>query len=82
MKRQVLKTILFALPKVLALTARRFPAYRDRLKERNLVAWIGLADESIGRVISFRNGRVRSRAGRHPRPDVRMVFQHSLVGSR
>ena len=40
MKRQALKTILFALPKVLDLTARRFPAYRDRLKERNLVAWI------------------------------------------
>lgn len=58
MKRQVLKTILFALPKVLDLTARRFPAYRDRLKERDLVAWIGLMDESIGRVITFRNGRV------------------------
>ena len=75
MKRQVLKTILFALPKVLDLTARRFPAYRDRLRERDLVAWIGLADESIGRVVTFKNGRVRSRAGRHPRPDVRMVFK-------
>ncbi|EUC20302.1 molybdopterin oxidoreductase, partial [Burkholderia sp. BT03] len=31
MKRQVLKTILFALPKLLELTARRFPAYRERL---------------------------------------------------
>jgi hypothetical protein len=46
MKRQVLKTILFALPKVLDLTTRRFPADRDRLKERNLAAWIGLMDES------------------------------------
>jgi len=75
MKRQVLKTILFALPKVLDLTARRFPAYRERLKERNLVAWIGLMDQSMGRVIEFRNGRIRSRAGKHPRPDVRMAFK-------
>ena len=50
MKRQVLKTILFALPKVLDLTARRFPAYRDRLKERNLVAWIGLRDRQLRRL--------------------------------
>jgi trimethylamine-N-oxide reductase (cytochrome c) len=82
MKRQVLKTILFALPKVLDLTARRFPAYRDRLKERDLVAWIGLMDESIGRVITFRNGRVRSRAGRHRRPDVRMAFKDVATALR
>ena len=75
MKRQVLKTILFALPKVLDLTARRFPAYRERLKEHNLVAWIGLMDQSMGRTIEFRNGRIRSRAGKHPRPDVRMAFK-------
>ncbi|MGF6781903.1 hypothetical protein [Paraburkholderia sp. GAS334] len=39
MKRQVLKTILFVLQTVLDLTARRFPVYRDRLKERDLVDW-------------------------------------------
>lgn len=75
MKRQVLKTILFALPKVLDLTARRYPAYRDRLKERNLVAWIGLADRSIGRVIEIKNGQVRSFAGRHLEADVRIAFK-------
>ena len=75
MKRQALKTILFALPKVLDLTARRFPMYRARLKERNLIAWIGLMDESIGRVIEFRNGRIRSHAARRARSDVRMAFK-------
>lgn len=32
-------------------------------------------DQSIGRAIEFRNGRIRSRAGKHPRPDVRMAFK-------
>ncbi len=75
MKRKVLKAILFALPKVLAITARRFPAYGERLRQRNLVAWIGLMDGSIGRTIEFRNGRVCSRARNHPRPDVRISFK-------
>jgi len=48
-KRQVLKTILFALPKAMNLTASRVPAFRERLKQRDLVAWIGLQDGSIGR---------------------------------
>ena len=67
MKRQLLRAILFALPKVLELTARRHPAYRARLKERDVVAWIGLKDRSIGRIIEFRSGKVMSRqAARSP----------------
>jgi trimethylamine-N-oxide reductase (cytochrome c) len=38
MNRQVLRTILFALPKVMNLTASRVPAFAERLKQRNLVA--------------------------------------------
>ena len=74
MKKQILRAILFALPKVLNLTATRFPAYRARLKERNLVAWIGLMDGSVGRVFEFRNGKVLSRGGNPKRVDVRMSF--------
>lgn len=75
MKRQVLKTILLALPKVLELTARRFPAYRHRLKEHDLVASIGLMDESMGRAIQIKNGRVCSLADRRRKPDVRIAFK-------
>src|SRR5690349_18569601 len=35
MRRQILKTILLALPMVLTYKARRFPAFRERLKQRN-----------------------------------------------
>ncbi len=74
MKRQILKTILFALPKVLAFTARRHPAFRQRLKQRNLIVLIGLQDGSLNRMIEFRDGKiVRPRA--HARPDMRMLFK-------
>ena len=63
MNRQVLRTILVALPKVLNHTASRNPAYRERLKQRDIVAWIGLQDGSIGRIVEIRGGKFRSRAG-------------------
>jgi len=75
MKRRLLKTILFVLPKVLNITASKHQAFRNRLRERNLIAWIGLKDGSIGRVFEIRGGKVYSRKGTHPRPDVKMVFK-------
>ncbi len=35
----------------------------ERLKQRDIVAWIGLQDGSIGRIVEIRDGRFRSRAG-------------------
>lgn len=75
MKRHILRTILFALPSVLNHTARRFPAFRTRLGQRSLTVRIGLQDGSICRTLEFRGGKVRSRAGNHPRPDLRMLFK-------
>ena len=75
MKRQILKTILLALPKVLTYKARRFPAFRERLKQRNLAVRIELQDGSIGRTLEFRDGRIRSRTRDRTRPDVRMLFK-------
>ncbi len=63
MKRQLLKIILFALPKAMNLTASRVPAFRERLRQRDLVAWIGLMDGSIGRIVEIKGGRFRSRSG-------------------
>ena len=63
LKRLVLKTILVALPKVLNHTASRVPAFRERLRQRDIVAWIGLQDGSIGRIVEIRGGRFRSRPG-------------------
>ena len=74
MKKQLLKAILYALPKMLSVTALRYPAFRARLKEKNVVAWMGLRDGSIGRIIEFRDGKVLSRKGPRESADVRMVF--------
>ena len=75
MKRQLLKIILFVLPKMLEFTAKRHPAFRDRLKEKDLTAWFGLADESIGATLAIRGGRVFSQSGTRADADVALVFQ-------
>src|SRR3954447_7459498 len=73
-------TILFGMEQMLRLTARRHPEFRARLQERNFVAQIMARDEEIGRWYSFQNGKVRSRAGLHPNPDVRLAFKTAALG--
>ena len=63
-----LSLILFGLARLLEFKAWRHPAFRARLKERNLVAQIMTRDEEIGRWFEFNNGQVRSRAGLHAKP--------------
>jgi len=74
-KRQVLKTILFALPTAMNLTASRVPAFRERLKQRDLVAWIGLQDGSIGRIVEIRGGKFYARPGAASEAQVVMWFK-------
>ena len=73
--RQVFRAILFALPKAMNHTASRVPAFRERLKQRNLVAWIGLQDGSIGRIVEISRGKFRSRSGAAAEAQVAMVFK-------
>ena len=75
MKRQLLKVILFVLPKMLEFTAKRHSAFRDRLKEKDLTAWFGLTDESIGATLAIRGGRAFSQSGTRADADVALVFQ-------
>ena len=77
--RQVLKAILFALPKAMNLTASRVPTFRERLKQRDLVAWIGLQDGSIGRIVEIRGGKFRSRSGAAAEAQVAMVFKDAAT---
>lgn len=75
MKRQALRTILFALPKVMNLKASRLPAFSERLRQRDIVAWIGLQDESIGRLLEIRDGRFRARTGKASEAELTMTFR-------
>jgi molybdopterin guanine dinucleotide-containing S/N-oxide reductase-like protein len=75
MQTILLKGILFALTGVLRRSARRHPAVRNRLGQRNCVVQIRLKDGSVGRYYEINAGQVTSRAGSHPRPDVAMIFK-------
>ena len=74
-------TILFGFAQVLKLAARRHPAFRARVAERNLVAQIKARDEEIGRWYEFRNGKITSGRGLHTEPDVTLAFKNADIGA-
>ena len=58
-----LRLILFGLSILLKVQAFRHPAFRARLKEKNLTAQFIARDEEIGRWFRFQDGKVTSGAG-------------------
>jgi len=77
-----LSIILFGLPQLLRWTAWRHPSFKNRLKERNFTAQIKVKDNSVGRHITFKDGRIRSRSGIHPEPDILLTYENSELASR
>jgi molybdopterin guanine dinucleotide-containing S/N-oxide reductase-like protein len=75
MKKQRLRVLLFGMPRFLSVTAALRPEFKARLAERNLKAWIGLMDGSVGRIIEIQQGRVSSRPGGPEGCQVRMAFR-------
>ena len=55
--------VLYALLWVLRFTAWRHPAFRERLKERNLTAQFLSQADGRGRWFRFQDGRIHSGAG-------------------
>ena len=76
-----LSLILFALTLLLRYARWRYPQFAVRLKERDLVAQIKARDEGIGRWIEIRGGKIRSGAGRHPKPDIALAFKDAATGA-
>ena len=76
-----LSVILFGLAQLLRFKTFRHPAFRARLKERNLVAQIMARDEASGRWFELRDGELTSRAGLHPKPDIRLMFKNAATGA-
>jgi trimethylamine-N-oxide reductase (cytochrome c) len=60
------------------LTAWRYPVYRQRLAERNLVAQMRIK-AGPGRYFIFKDGKLSSRAGIHPNPDVVVGFKSASL---
>ncbi len=77
-----LTVILFALVQAMRLTALRHPEIRDRFKQKNFVAQLKLMDDSVGRSIEFRGGKIYSKSGIHPKPDVVISFKNELVATK
>jgi hypothetical protein len=75
MKRFIMSVMLMGLPWALRIAARRNPAFRERLKEKDLSAVIKLEDGSVARYYRFTNGRIRSGSGDIASPDVTMTFR-------
>ena len=67
--------ILLGLSWLLKLTAWRHASFRARLKEKDLVAQIKIADDSRGRYFIFKGGKLSSMAGVHSNPDVCLAFK-------
>src|SRR5262249_23492225 len=73
--------ILWGLAQSLKLAARRPPAFRARLNERNLVARSKAGGEETGRWYALRDGKLTSGAGQHAKPDITLSFKTAAHGA-
>ena len=73
--------ILWGLAQLLKYAAWRYPAFRARLKERNLVAQFKARDEEIGRWYAIRDGKVTSGSGLRADADVTLAFKTARLGA-
>ena len=75
------RIILWGMAQLLRYAAWRHPAFRARLKERNLVAQLKARDEEIGRWYAIRDGKVTSGGGLRADADVTLAFKTAAVGA-
>ena len=73
---------LLAFAYYLKITAWRHPSFKTHLKEKDITVQIKVLDNSVGRNYIFRQGKVISKSGIHPRPDVCMGFSDVALGCR
>src|SRR5258708_38743708 len=76
------KIILWGMAQLLKYAAWRYPAFRARLKECNLVGQLKARDEEIGRWYAIRDGRISSGAGLRADADVTLGFKTAALGPR
>ena len=74
-----LSIILWGMVQALRVTARVYPGFADRLKERNLTAQFKLQDNPEGRWIKLKHGRISSKKGIAENPDLAIVFKNRKI---
>src|SRR5246500_4808725 len=75
------KVILWGIAPLPAYAAWRHPAFRARLKERNLVAQLKARDEEIGRWYAIRDGKVTSGSGLRADAEVTLAFKTAGIAA-
>jgi molybdopterin guanine dinucleotide-containing S/N-oxide reductase-like protein len=81
-ERTQFSVILLGLGHLMNFTARRHRSFRERLRQKDLVAQIKLQDNSQGRSFIFKDGKVRSRSGIHSNPDITISYASPQVAAR
>jgi trimethylamine-N-oxide reductase (cytochrome c) len=71
--------VLFGMVQALRLAATVYPEFSQRLKQRDITAQFKLKDNSEGRWISIKKGKIHSRTGILENPDLSIVFQSSAI---
>jgi molybdopterin guanine dinucleotide-containing S/N-oxide reductase-like protein len=67
---------IFFLEKLIKIAAARSKSFKQRIQTApDFIAQIRLKDNSQGRHYIFENGRLRSRNGIHPKPDIQMIME-------
>ena len=75
------RVILWGLRQVLAYTAWRYPQFRTRIAEHDVIAQILARDEECGRWFEIRGGKVTSGDGVHARPDIVIGFKNAKLAA-
>ena len=73
--------LLYGVNLAMKFTAWRYPEYRQRLRERDLIAQIRVK-QGIGRYFVIKDGKISSRHGIHPNPDVVVGFKSADLALR
>ncbi len=73
---------LFVVAQYMKLATRLNPSLRDHLKQKDVTIQIKVLDNSTGRYFIFRQGKISSRGGIHPKPDVCMGFSDAALACR
>lgn len=79
LSNRIFSVLLFGIDIMLGRTARKFPEFAARLREKNLTVQIKLKDDSRGRYYTIKNGKVASQSGIHSNPDVAILFANVRV---
>jgi trimethylamine-N-oxide reductase (cytochrome c) len=73
---------MFALDKVLNVLAAAFPEFKEELSKRDLTVQIRLKDNSFGRHLTFRGGKVTGKKGVYKDAKVSMIFENREIARK